>query len=545
MPKQKSASTAAISNSAVHVEGGSVETTWREALAMSDLSSRDRVKSHRRLAEAHAAKARAEAEAITVTKNYCKQLRSQADHYLLRAENTLAEAERIRLSTEARAQAMNEEIEFRLADAESKNRSARAYAEKLEGSAQSTALALMIQTREGAQELVSRMRKESAADIRKVLDEIDAARATLEEELETQRMLTDASRATAFSAGLHAELTKVEPLKFTTTVEKKQPSVRKAKSARKSDKKSPAKRIRNTGSVVKAKKAARTTGSSNSHINVPVATEMKLNNSPVVAKAQGQLTNASSLTTGATATRAMQVANTPAIAEKPTTTIAVAKAPVVNSLSVKKKSAKKAKTTKVQAKSSIVMKSTRAAVTPKPVIAKKQPGSIAIATAKAQVKTAVARKNATATSARKSAIAVRKSVARPAADGKAQAKPAVTQTVVKVATTRKPVAATVRSAARVAKATKTKAKPVTVKKTARIVGTRKSVVTAAKSAAAAKTLAKPVAAVSGSTGTPAKAKGKTRPSTISAKKSVTRASQPSLTQKVKVSHTKKSARKAA
>ena len=63
----------------------------------------------------------------------------------------------------------------------------------------------MAQTRAGAEELSTRMRRETAEDIRKMLSEIEMARSSAEDELETQRILTETARVRAFSHGLAAE----------------------------------------------------------------------------------------------------------------------------------------------------------------------------------------------------------------------------------------------------------------------------------------------------------------------------------------------------
>lgn len=96
-------------------------------------------------------------------------------------------------------------IDAELANAKKTREDAEVYAEEIQESARSAADALMTQTRAGADELASRMRRETAEDIRKILTDVEVARASAEDELETQRILTETARVPAFSQGLTAE----------------------------------------------------------------------------------------------------------------------------------------------------------------------------------------------------------------------------------------------------------------------------------------------------------------------------------------------------
>jgi hypothetical protein len=214
-------------------DNASVEAAWREALAFRDLGNNERVKSQKRLAQAQAVRAEAESEAITSTKNYCFNARAEADDMLQRAEQTLAKAERIRSDAAEWAASMEEEIQFRLDDAARKRQSARAYAEKLESTSRSASDTLMDQTRIGAEELANRMRSESAEDIRKVLTDIEVARASAEDELEAQRLLTETARVRVFSAGLNAEASRESseaPVALTAVPRKKATTAKKRSS---------------------------------------------------------------------------------------------------------------------------------------------------------------------------------------------------------------------------------------------------------------------------------------------------------------------------
>ena len=96
MAKRSRTSSSIPSSKLVTTGDSVVDSAWREALAIRDLGASTRGKSQKRLAQAQAVKAQAEAEAITANKNYCVDARAEADDNLQRAELTLSKAERIR-----------------------------------------------------------------------------------------------------------------------------------------------------------------------------------------------------------------------------------------------------------------------------------------------------------------------------------------------------------------------------------------------------------------------------------------------------------------
>jgi hypothetical protein len=154
------------------------------------------------------------------------------DDNLQQAELTLSKAERIRTDAQEWQASMEVEIQFRLDDASRKRASARTYAAQLEETARSASDSLMTQTRSGAEELASRMRTDTAEDIRKILAEIDSARAVAEDELEAQRLLTETTRVRAFTVGLNVEDSRVEQDKTSSAPKAKKP-VKRATSTKK------------------------------------------------------------------------------------------------------------------------------------------------------------------------------------------------------------------------------------------------------------------------------------------------------------------------
>ncbi|MEE8045980.1 MAG: hypothetical protein V3T49_03995 [Dehalococcoidia bacterium] len=191
--------------SSLPTDNASAEAAWRQALLLRELSRDERVTARKRRAEAEAAKEYAENEAITATKQLCSELQAQARMKLQEAEDTLGEAERVKGNADAYVARIQVNIDTEHANAAKIREDAEVYSEEVQNSARAAAEALMTQTRAGADEMASRMRRETSEDIRKILTDVEVARASAEDELETQRILTETARVRAFSHGLAAE----------------------------------------------------------------------------------------------------------------------------------------------------------------------------------------------------------------------------------------------------------------------------------------------------------------------------------------------------
>jgi hypothetical protein len=219
--------------SSLPTDNASAEAAWRQALLLRELSRDERVTARKRRAEAEAAKEYAENEAITATKQLCSELQAQARKKLQEAEDTLGEAERVKGNADAYVARVQVNIDTEHGNASKIREDAEVYAEEVQNSARTAAEALMTQTRAGADEMASRMRRETSEDIRKILTDVEVARASAEDELETQRILTETARVRAFSHGLAAENAEDELARTNKPAAAPAP-VKKAKVARKS-----------------------------------------------------------------------------------------------------------------------------------------------------------------------------------------------------------------------------------------------------------------------------------------------------------------------
>ena len=205
MAQRSNKSSLLASLSSLPTDNASAEAAWRQALLLRELSRDERVIARKRRAEAEAAKEFAENEAITATKQLCSELQAQSRMKFQEAEDTLTEAQRVKSNADSYAERVHANIDTEHANAKKIREDAEVYSEEVQGSARVAAEALMTQTRAGADEMASRMRLSTAEDIRKILTDVEVARASAEDELETQRILTETARVRAFSHGLAAE----------------------------------------------------------------------------------------------------------------------------------------------------------------------------------------------------------------------------------------------------------------------------------------------------------------------------------------------------
>lgn len=225
-------------SSGMGFEKESVQSLWREAMVMRDLARDGVTESHERRAEAEAARKAAEQDALKATEKFCRDLRTEAEADLERASSILADAEQLKKEVEAdleeRAstaqtdfQARQDEVEaeFTLAvttgeEADEYARSRRkeadaivsdslASAEQTSQEARDHADSLIAAARVDAEEIREEMRRQAAGEIRSLVADVESAQSAILEELETQRILTEAARIKATSPEAAAKAAKV------------------------------------------------------------------------------------------------------------------------------------------------------------------------------------------------------------------------------------------------------------------------------------------------------------------------------------------------
>lgn len=185
-------------------DDASVESIWREAMLLRQFDRDDVSTARARRSEAEAARRDAEKEALTATHELCEDLRGRARADLQKAQDALAESERLKADAAAEAARKKSDADAELERARAIRGDAEAYAARIESTAKEKAEATIAEARAEAARIKETMKDEAADDIRRLIGEVELARAAAQEELETQRILTETARIRAFSPGLAA-----------------------------------------------------------------------------------------------------------------------------------------------------------------------------------------------------------------------------------------------------------------------------------------------------------------------------------------------------
>jgi len=183
-------------------EARSVEAVWRQALLLKEILHDEKATAHKRRNEAEEARRAAERDAIAATESVCQAMRADAEEQIGAAREALDEAEHVRTEALADAERVGQDAAAELYVAKKVRAEAEEYAVRVEANARQKSEATLAEARKNAEQLREDMRRETADDIRKLMDDIEAVRAAADEEMETQRILTEAARIRALSPGL-------------------------------------------------------------------------------------------------------------------------------------------------------------------------------------------------------------------------------------------------------------------------------------------------------------------------------------------------------
>ena len=209
MPEQRRNSRSAPGGNlpASQADARSVEAVWRQALLLKEILSDEKAASHKRRNEAEEARRAAERDAIAATESVCQAMRADADEQISAAGEALEEADRVRTEALADAKRVGQDALAELDVARKVRADAEEYAVRVETNARQKAETTLAEARKNAEQLREDMRRETANEIRGLMDDIEAVRSAADEELETQRILTEATRIRALSPGLAVSAT--------------------------------------------------------------------------------------------------------------------------------------------------------------------------------------------------------------------------------------------------------------------------------------------------------------------------------------------------
>ena len=165
-----------------------VETLWRQLMINRSVSSDELAESKARRAEAEEAREQAEKETISTARAIAGGLKAEAERELTEAKRIAEEARHTRQSVEVEL----DRLKAKKLDAEKER-------DQMIAEAQKSAQEIIDQARSAAQRETTELRGQALKEIKTVLTRVEGMRASVNEELEIQRILTNVAKLKANS----------------------------------------------------------------------------------------------------------------------------------------------------------------------------------------------------------------------------------------------------------------------------------------------------------------------------------------------------------
>ena len=172
-----------------------VESLWRQALVRGGSGRTDLATAKANRNRAEMERQRTSAAALEATREACGELIAEAEHQLTRARHAEAEAERTRA-----------EAETELKQAQLERSEADNYREKIIAESREKAQRIRDGARAAAFQESEDLKRRVSYEVQCVLTEIDTKRAAAQEELEAQRIYTEAATIGALSHHVRAQI---------------------------------------------------------------------------------------------------------------------------------------------------------------------------------------------------------------------------------------------------------------------------------------------------------------------------------------------------
>ena len=168
-----------------------VDALWRQLMVYKSFTDTELSDSKARRAQAETAREQAQMEAIRTTQLLCAQMKGESETELQETRNQKAQAENIRQQAETELDRSRETRQQ--ADQKSKH---------IVAEAQEKAQAIENAAHEIAQRETTELRRNAIGEIKGILNRVENMRAAADEELETQRILSNISNIKATSRWL-------------------------------------------------------------------------------------------------------------------------------------------------------------------------------------------------------------------------------------------------------------------------------------------------------------------------------------------------------
>ena len=160
-----------------------VETLWRQLMVYKSFAANDLSDAKARRAQAEVSREQAELESIKATKLLCDRMKSEAARELEDAQKAKSEALRAK-----------ERAEDGLAKAHEERARLDKEHDSIVAKAQQRAEEILQQARATAQQESTELRRQALKEIRTVLSRVENMREAVNEEMETQRILSNVAR---------------------------------------------------------------------------------------------------------------------------------------------------------------------------------------------------------------------------------------------------------------------------------------------------------------------------------------------------------------
>ena len=176
-----------------------VEELWRKVMIYKSLENGGLTQARTKRVQAEAAREEAEKAAVRATSELCDRMRAEA-------EKNLQEAERVK----AEVNQVLQEAKVELSQANEIKAQTERQRQQLIADAEDRKQEILDQATASAQLEITQLRREALKEIKVTLTTIEEMREAIEEELETQRILTDAAKLNAIARRPDAETGKAE-----------------------------------------------------------------------------------------------------------------------------------------------------------------------------------------------------------------------------------------------------------------------------------------------------------------------------------------------
>lgn len=183
-----------------------VESLWRQVLSQKSTSRPDLAAARASRAKAELERQRISQEALEATRDACRDLISETEHQLMRAKEVEKEAEQKLKDAAAelqRAQNLHAEADsyrFRIAA------EADSYKEKILSEAHDEAQRIREEQRANTLRECDELKRHVTYEVQSILAEVDAIREAAQEELEAQRIYSEAANLKVTSHGVRSQV---------------------------------------------------------------------------------------------------------------------------------------------------------------------------------------------------------------------------------------------------------------------------------------------------------------------------------------------------